>query len=417
MRIYAAIPALTEYEYLPSCLKAIENQKFKDFSVFICVNQPDNWWDDKEKISICLNNQETLKYLYEFKKQQKFRIEIIDKSSKGKGWQGKKKGIGWARKILMDKICETALDDDIIVSLDADVSFSENYFQSVIDIFRKYPTAASLSNPYYHNLTDNERINRIILRYEIYLRYYSLNLWRIGSPYSFTPTGATIAVPVWVYKKLRGLDPKSSGEDFYFLQKIRKYKKIINYNTEIVYPSARFSDRVIFGTGPAMLKGNLGNWENYSIYNYHLFDQIKETYELFSVLFEKAIETPITSPEYCRNFNPPLFWASLRRNFKRKELFIKACHQKIDAFRIFQFLKSSWARNYKLLPTKRTDEENLKEFLNKFYYHDIQKYNINLTAFSFEKSAVSELNKIRNFLFEKETEYQQKYIFDASQID
>ncbi len=101
-------------------------------------------------------------------------------------------------------------------------------FNRLLNTFKHHPDAVALSVPYYHNLTGDEEKDRAILRYEIYMRYYAINLWRIGSPYNFTAVGSAMALPVWAYRAIGGITPHKSGEDFYFIQKLRKYRGNIN---------------------------------------------------------------------------------------------------------------------------------------------------------------------------------------------
>src|SRR5690554_4737719 len=127
--LYIAIPVINELAYLPATLESIAKQSFKgSFSVIICVNQPEEWWQDPEKVAVCENNQQLIQFL---KQYSGFRITILDYSSPGKGWIGKKHGVGWARKVLFDHIMQIADDQDIVISLDADTQFKEHYFQSI----------------------------------------------------------------------------------------------------------------------------------------------------------------------------------------------------------------------------------------------------------------------------------------------
>ena len=125
----------------------------------------------------------------------------------------------------MDAICAEAAPRDIIVSLDADTLTPPGYLRSLILSFNQHPAACAIAARYYHPLTDDGAVTRAMLGYEIYMRFYALNLWRIGSPYSFTALGSAIAVPVSVYRRVGGLTPRTSGEDFYFLQKLTKQVK------------------------------------------------------------------------------------------------------------------------------------------------------------------------------------------------
>ena len=179
-----------------------------------------------------------------------------------------------------------------------------------------------------------------LLRYEIYMRYFLLNMLRIKNPYAYTALGSAMAFPVWAYKKLGGLTPVMSGEDFYFLQKLRKSGNLGIWTNTIAYPSARFSDRVNFGTGPALIKGETGDWDSYPIYYYQLFDKVKETFDLFPTLFKRDVTTPMD--EFLKKqFGSNEIWKPLRDNYKDEKNFVKACVAKVDGLRILQFLKLS----------------------------------------------------------------------------
>ena len=400
--IHVAIPAMNEAAFLPQTLECIGNLIIDQSRVhtWICVNQPDHWWEDREKVALCHNNRQTLKMLQAHPTKN---LKIIDRSSRGNGWTGKEHGVGMARKVLMDAISKTANDRDIIVSMDADTWFGPGYLLSVAEAFEKHPQAHALSNPYYHRLTGDEPLDRAMLRYEIYMRYYAVNMWRIGSPYSFTALGSAIALPLATYRKIGGITAKKSGEDFYLLQKIRKTGCILNYNSEKVYPATRYSDRVFFGTGPALIKGRQGNWESYPIYDYRHFDMVKNTYDCFPMLFDGRVMTPMDD-FLATQFRCSDIFEPLRRNAACREHFVRACHHKIDGLRTLQFLKSRQAA------VNHSDEENLLNWLLKFHPGETKHLAPTITgnqcALDFSSSPIEMLDKIRNFLVEKEAAFQ-----------
>jgi len=388
--IYVALPVMDEEAHLSQCIEAILKQTFTNYKFFACVNQPDNWWEDAEKVEVCRANERVMGLL---KNAGAF---VIDRSSRGKGWQGKDVGVGWARKVLMDEINAIATPSDLILSIDADTVFGENYFSSVVKLFKEHSNRLALSNPYYHKLTGDAVLDRAMLRYEIYMRCYVLNLWNIGSPYTFTALGSAIVVPVSTYRKTGGITPKKSGEDFYFLQKIRKAGKIITWNSELVYPATRYSDRVFFGTGPALIKGKSGDWNSYPIYHRKLYEDIKKTYSLFVSLFKNNVETPLD--EFIREqLHENNIWNTLRNNTKTIDSFVAACHQKIDGLRVLQFLK--WKNGLLNI----SDETSLIDFLNYYYPNE---FNLNANAFKFSESSISLLDELRDFLIVKERMFQ-----------
>jgi len=392
--IYIALPVMNEMERLPLLVQAIREQTEQHFRLVVCVNQPDNWWNDPLHLNVCEENQLTIHFL---KSLDDKRIEIIDRSSAGKGWPPKSHGIGVARKLLMDHISKVAADNDIIISMDADTVFNKEYFASVAENLRINPAASAIAIPYYHKLTFNNELNRAMLRYEIYMRAFAINMWRIRSPYCFSALGSAIAIPVWAYKAVGGMTPKLSGEDFYFLQKIVKTGRLLHFNGEIVFPAARLSDRVFFGTGPALIKGIEGDWSSYPVYNHKLFDMVAETYKLLGPLFKKDIDTPIDD-FLIRKFRE-LPWKALRQNFKSQAHFIRACHEKIDGLRILQFLKESQ------LSDEKISAECLSELLllyKKQFPELISELN---THVDFAVTSIAELNQIRDALFEIEMSY------------
>jgi hypothetical protein len=397
-RIYVTIPLLDELEYLPALLHSIREQNNSNYKVFFCVNQPDIWWDESDKHAVCERNIASIKYLLQ---HADFPFRVIDKASKGNGWQGKDLGVGWARKVVMDAVLEEAGADDLIITLDGDTDFNNNYFSSVLENFNEHPEAVGLSVPYYHKLTGRVEEDRAILRYEIYMRNYAINLWRISNPYSFTALGSAMALPVHAYKAIGGMSPKKSGEDFYFLQKLRKYGLLMTWNEEKVYPAARFSDRVFFGTGPAMIKGAAGDWNSYPVYHHSFFDKVKETYNTFTALFEQEVTTPMDAffVDVLKHDN---IWEPLRKNAKTPEQFLRACHEKVDGLRILQFLK------YAQKKIGFTNEECLMELFQEYHTDVLQDLDFLKPGFHFESASILELDLIRNAMLSIEDKYQKE---------
>lgn len=324
-------------------------------------------------------------------------IKVMDRSSHGLGWVGKKHGVGWARKVLMDDIATCGSRTDVLVSLDADTEFGPDYFQSILDSFQTFPDATGMSVPYYHPVPEDAAAARTMLRYEIYMRHYVLNLWRIGSPYSYAALGSAMACPIWAYHAVGGMTPKMSGEDFYFLQKLRKYGHLLLSNRELVYPAARFSSRVYFGTGPAMIKGNDGDWRSYPIYPFRFFDEIGESYRLVPALFSGWKSTRFLSfIQTLTNEDDP--FAEIRLNVKTEKQFHRAFHERVDGLRILQYLKARQEEE----PTQ--DEENLVEYLQHVYPEEVEQ--LALGEFSFKTNTIESLDLVRNFLFQKEREFQ-----------
>jgi len=386
--VYAALPVMQEAAWLPGFLDDMHHQTYRQFHVVSCVNQPDAWWEHPEKKTVCTDNAECLRML---QNEQRFGITLIDRSSPGRGWKGKQQGVGWARRLAMDAAAAMACKHDIIVSVDADTGYGPEYFEEVVRAFAAFPGMAGLSLPYHHPLSGEPAADRAIMRYEIYMRVYALNMLRIGSPYAFTAIGSAMACTAGTYNRLGGITPHPAGEDFYFLQKLRKSGPVCTWTGTRALPAARFSDRVIFGTGPAMIKGSRGDWSSYPVYHASLFGRVRETCQLFNELYEKDLETPM-SPFLREIYKTNDLWGPLRSNTTKRERFVRACHQKTDALRILQFLKAKQ-------PTLGiTDEECLREFMEAYCPMP------GMPEFTrFDELCVEELDRLRKHL--ETTEY------------
>ncbi len=370
-----AVPILAELSNLPALLARLRQQTFGNYKLYCCVNNEEGGpgIDD---------NQASLRLL---SAEKEVPLEVIDRSSPGLGWRGKKKGVGWARKTLFDHIAAERGEDELIVSLDADTDFDTDYLQAVHDTFVGHPEAQAFAVPYYHPLSGDALTDRAMLRYECYMRHYLVQLQRINSPYAFTALGSAIGFPLWAYRRVGGITPLQGGEDFYLLQKFAKTGRVLTQFTEpyascsmTVRPQGRPSSRVPFGTGPAIAGGITHIESRYPFYSPEGFDAVAETYRAFESLYEQDTETPM-SPFLRQQIGADDLWGGLRRNFKSRSLFVHACAERVDGLRILQFLKSD--------PSYRLPDEKM--------------------AVSFVHDTIETLDDYRNALFRQEMSQRQ----------
>ncbi len=188
-------------------------------------------------------------------------------------FQEEKSGVGHARKLLMDmalKWFNSLNYNGLIVNLDADTTVSENYIHA-IDMAMRGSTKEAASIEFEHRWPD---VSHPIIDYELHLRYF-INMQRwIGLPFAFQTVGSAMVVRAWAYAKEGGMTKKQAGEDFYFMHKYAKTMNIEDISSAIVYPSARISDRVPFGTGRAIML-RTGKSEAYCSYNPQSFRLLK----------------------------------------------------------------------------------------------------------------------------------------------
>jgi hypothetical protein len=89
-------------------------------------------------------------------------------------------------------------------------------------------------------------------RYELRLHHYVFGLAWAGSPYAFHTLGSCISIHAQHYAQVGGFPRRNGAEDFYLLNKLAKTGDIHSLQGACLRLQARPSDRVPFGTGPAI---------------------------------------------------------------------------------------------------------------------------------------------------------------------
>jgi hypothetical protein len=403
--VHVAIPVQDEVEHLSGCLDGLRRQDGVRFVTWVCVNQPEDWQHDPDRRTVCEANQVSLRLLRGI---TDLDLRIIDRASAGRGWPPRRGGVGQARKELMDAICDHGDPDDLIVSLDADTVAPPGYLRSLVSAFARHPSACGIAARYFHPLTEDEAVTRAMLGYEIYMRYYALNLWRIESPYAFTALGSAIALPVHVYRQLGGLTPRASREDFYFLQKLTKHGRVIHWTDEPVSPATRKSWRVPVGTGQAIVAACEGKHaDRYPLYPSELFDRIRRTTEAFPDLFVDSVKTPLDDflREKTNTADP---WRPLRNNHRTMDRFVRACHDRLDGLRILQYVKAEFRR------APSDDRATLIDWLDRHgsvlpgTEAEASRWRRVLQERPLEALSTRELDAIRRMLFRMEDRYRRE---------
>jgi hypothetical protein len=252
-------------------------------------------------------------------------------------------GVGLARKIGMDEAIRRFNEisfDGLLICLDGDCVVNKNYLIGL----EKYACAPETYNTiclhFEHDLNteQNETLNKGIIYYELFLRYYKESLSYCGFPYSFHTIGSSMAVKASIYCKAGGMNKRKAGEDFYFLTKVFPYGKIIELNTAIVYPSARISKRVPFGTGRAQQNFIEKQNEEYTTYAFRSFEDLKQFFatDLYAAEFDFN-----TFPQTVKQFLPETDLknklAEIKNNTSTKQQFQKRFFDWFDGFMILKF--------------------------------------------------------------------------------
>lgn len=349
--IYIAIPAMDEAGLADSLL-SLNGQTLKPRGVCVCINQPQGYHTDgiPEHKRICKVNETVYNQLRTLKQEGHFAFpfEVLDRFSFDKAWEDRHSGVGQARKTAMDFL-STQCDEtssSILVCMDADTVYPADYLQNLQNQFTTHPQAVAMANPYYHDIPDSlpEAHAIAMLHYECYMRAYVLQMMRTRHPYAFTAIGSSMACTLEAYRKIGGLTPAKSGEDFYFLQKLRKTGALLRHSASVSHPSCRLSTRVFFGTGPALNKGIDGNWTSYPFYPLALFEKMRDAYQALPRLFESGTPDPVL--DFWEDAFGKDWWKKMRAHAGgRPQQFLRHCIEKFDALRSLQFLKASYTQN------------------------------------------------------------------------
>ena len=163
-------------------------------------------------------------------------------------------GVGLARKAGCDIALlwqsQGAICSDWICSTDADATLPVDYF----DRLEGLDKAVAAVYPFAHMPGSSHAVHQATILYELRLHQYVLGLSYAKSPYAYHSLGSCIAVKGQHYCEVRGYPKRSGGEDFYLLNKLAKLGSVASLNGECVALQSRLSNRVPFGTGPAVGK-------------------------------------------------------------------------------------------------------------------------------------------------------------------
>ena len=279
-------------------------------------------------------------------------------------------GAGLARKIVMDEAIHRFNSinrpDGIIVSIDADTRCNKNFLSEIERHYDNNP-GISGSNVYFeHPLKGNKfkkEIYEAIIKYELYLRYYRQCIKFTRYPYSFHTIGSTFNIKASVYTSQGGMNKKKAGEDFYFLQKIFPLGNFSEINTTTLYPSPRPSDRVPFGTGPAISQ-IIANDMNLNTYTFESFLLLKMHFSNVPALFGindfdlrsflERIPEPLRS--FLINTSFELKVKEINENCANNKSFVKRYFRWFNSFQILKYLNHSHKDHFRQIPVKKASD-------------------------------------------------------------
>lgn len=280
-------------------------------------------------------------------------------------------GVGLARKIGMDEAVHrfNILENDngIICGFDADAKVEVNYLKAVSDHFIRNPKTPGASIYFEHEF---DKINDFhmrsgIIQYETHLRYLVQAIRFTGFPYAFHTVGSSFAVRAGAYVKQGGMNKFKAGEDFYFLNKIISLGGFTEVNDTKVFPQARVSNRVPFGTGASMTKWMEALQDDYLTYQFASFLPLQNLFKQISEIYQhKSVPKDLLANNSLRQFlSENLLEKAVNEIFENSgsfQSFQKRFFNWFDAFRIVKYLNFAAQVEFPKMPLKAECEKLLK---------------------------------------------------------
>ena len=252
-----------------------------------------------------------------------------------------KEGVGKARKIGNDiglhLIRQGLIQTPVLFNTDADTRLPENYFQAI----KPSPTTSAWVYPFRHHC-DNSTVGRATHLYETRIEHFRSGLEYAGSPYAFHTIGSTLAIDPDCYAKVRGFPKRAAGEDFYLLNKLAKIFPVSSLKEPVITIEARSSDRIPFGTGPAVSRLlHSQHLEAEPIfYNPAIFEHLKGVLSSFNSLPSSLDECNISplSQKALRSLGIEVAFRHLTKQCKTTQQYLLHIHHWFDAFRTLKFV-------------------------------------------------------------------------------
>lgn len=335
--LVVVLPAYKETNLLAAVKSLLAcNAPAGEVCIIVLVNEPENAPGPVQK-----TNQEAYDQLKALKNGLSSTFQLIIKRSL---LPPKKAGVGLARKIGMDAAARWFAEkekDGVIICFDADTTCQPNYLQAIEEFYQGEWQAGLVA--YAHPLESNG-----IIEYESHLRYYAAGLRFAGFPFPFQTLGSCITVRSDAYLRHGGMNTRKAGEDFYFLHKIFPHESVSDIVGTTLYPAARLSDRVPFGTGKALEKYQKS--VNFLTYNPTIFSQLNELLTHRDTLLLEKNELSQEVKSYLKDTDLSERLLQLRANCADDASYRARFFQVFDGFRVLKFVHYMRDRFFPMVP-------------------------------------------------------------------
>jgi hypothetical protein len=174
------------------------------------------------------------------------------------------------------------------------------------------------------------------MRYELFLRGYVLGLSLAGSPYAFHSVGSAMACRASAYVKIGGMNSRSAGEDFYFLQQLARTVGVEQLCGTMVH----------FGTGRSVSRMQ-ANGEGEQLFYHPACFRVLGAW--LALVADRADANGCSLREQAGAISPCLgeflelnrfgeIWEKLRRNNPGQKALLKAFHGWFDGLKTMKLI-------------------------------------------------------------------------------
>lgn len=363
------IPALAERAHLPLTIESLSKSTppdiLEDTIILVVVNnrppEPGNAADQTELREQIRDNAQTLTWLRDKSAEGTLPLAWIDASSPGQELPSRA-GVGLARKIGCDSVLAfllesgkaISLDDFIFFSLDADTVVSPDYLEVAgLELKKSGCTGGVIS--FKHQEADSPESQAAIDEYEAFLNYYVEGLRWAGSPYAFHTIGSCLCFTASGYVCAGGFSARrQAGEDFYFCVELAKTGAVREIQKTMVFPSARISRRVPFGTGKRMAEATVGRGKPLLAYDFRVFICLRELLAAISTHTDDEADRIYadlanhTTREFLESRGFTEIWGRFRLQYKNRDAMLAAFHRWFDGFVTLKYIhlltEKEWPR-------------------------------------------------------------------------
>lgn len=313
--------------------------------VIVVINRPENhpkttqWRAENEALLAAMNNQ--AKAVHRISEHHRLLLNVQGIDLLLLNFNAEpfhpNKGVGLARKIAADTglqlINNQSIECPWIFSTDADVVLPVGYFNAPNGLPN---TTAGISLDFKH-ISDDAQKSSVQAHYDFKLRYYQTAMRFMSVQYDYIPLGSTLIVRASEYAKVRGFPSRSGGEDFYLLNKLAKRGAIHQPQQPIVNISIRFSERVPFGTGPALIKINnlIKDGQKNVYYHPEIFHVLKK-WRVGLINYFHVNALPLDDHGLNSYWSVDRLFIKASQQIKSEARWIDFIHEWFDAFKILK---------------------------------------------------------------------------------